>query len=145
MMRPCFGGVLEHAPGIGAVAAPLVLELGDGFEERVAVLRPDAVFDRHQHRPAIMRDLLRGDRRRPVHRRRQIDAHAGLQFPAPGQRDGGDRAGGGEKMRHRQPGHDRDLAPHRAAERQAAEEHRGVEREPARRAPNPAAPPARKR
>ena len=27
------GGILEHAPGIGAVAAALMLELGDGFEE----------------------------------------------------------------------------------------------------------------
>ena len=42
------------------------------------------------------------DRRRPVHRRRQIDIGAGLQLPAPGERDGAQRAGGRDEMRDRQ-------------------------------------------
>jgi hypothetical protein len=66
-----------------------------------------------------------------MHRRRKVDAGAGLQLKAPGQRDGGDRAGGGKKMGRRQSEPCGNFAPYRTAERQAAEEHRGVQGKPA--------------
>ena len=57
-MRPSSAASSNTPQAIGAVAAPLVLELGERFEERFAVLRPDAVFDRDQDGPAIVLDRL---------------------------------------------------------------------------------------
>ena len=96
-MRPVFGGILEHAPGIGSVAATLMSSFASGFEKSSTVLRMDAVFDRHQDRAAIALDILCSERRRPMHGWRQIDAGGGLQLPAPSQRNGRNRAGGSEK------------------------------------------------
>src|SRR5262249_56006977 len=81
---------------------------------------------------AIMIDRLRGQRRRPMHRRREIEGCAGLQFPTPGQRDRGHGAGGGEKMRIGNPDENCHLAPRRAADRQAAEKNGRVECQAAR-------------
>src|SRR5580658_5236285 len=75
------GGVLINAPAIGAVAAALVAELFNGSEERFAVLWTDAVFDGDQHRTTVLLDVLRDNRRGPMHRRRQVEARAGLQLP----------------------------------------------------------------
>ena len=55
---PGFGGILEYTPGIGTIAAPLVLELRQCFEEGLAVRRANTVFDRDQDRTAIPRDCL---------------------------------------------------------------------------------------
>jgi hypothetical protein len=125
---PLFGGVFEDAPGISAVTTPRTFELDDGFQECLPILWPNAIFDRHQYRPAIVGDALRRDRCRPMHRRRQIDVGAGLQLPAPGERDGDDRAGRCEKMCGRQSEPCGYLGPCRAAERQATEEYRRISR-----------------
>ena len=50
------GGVLEDAPGIGAVAAPFVFELRQRLEERLAILGPDPIFDGNQDRSAVLFD-----------------------------------------------------------------------------------------
>src|SRR3984885_13537376 len=98
---PRLGGVLEYAPGVSAVAAPSLFEFCYCIEEGFAIGRPDAVFDRHQDRPAVVPDTLHRDRRRPLHRRCKVDACSGLQFPLRGQHDGCDRTRGSEKERNR--------------------------------------------
>ena len=123
-------GIFEHAPGISAVAAPLMLEARQRFEKRFAVGGVDAIFDGDQHRTAIVFDRLRGQRCRPMHRRRQIQARAGLQFPTPGQRNRRHCTSGGEKVRIGEPEQDCHPAPRRAAERQAAEKHGRIEASP---------------
>jgi hypothetical protein len=44
----------------------------DGAEERGAVLRNDAVLDRHQHGAFVVLDFLGQDRRGPVHGRAEV-------------------------------------------------------------------------
>ena len=61
------GCIFEHAPSIGAVAAPLVLELRQRFEEWFSIARIDAVFHGDQHWAAIVFDRLHSQRRRPMH------------------------------------------------------------------------------
>ena len=122
--------IFKHALGIGAVAAPPMLEARQRVEERFAVGRVDAIFDGDQHRAAIVFDRLRGQGRRPMHRRRQIQARAGLQFPTPGQRNRRHCTSGGEKVRIGKPDQDRRPARRRAAERQAAEKHGRIEASP---------------
>ena len=43
---PFFGNILEHAPGIGAIAATLMRELFKRGEEWFAILWLDVIFDR---------------------------------------------------------------------------------------------------
>ena len=66
---PTFGSILENTPCVGAIAPSLVLESSDRLEESCAILWADLILDRHQHRPAIARYILRGDRHRPMHGR----------------------------------------------------------------------------
>src|SRR4051812_41022551 len=54
---PGLGGILEEPPGIGAVAPPFMGELGGGGDEVGPSRGIDAIFDRHQHRAAIRRDV----------------------------------------------------------------------------------------
>src|SRR6516225_3402990 len=49
-------GIFEHAPGIGAVAAPLMFKACQYLKEGFAVAWIDAIFDGDQHRPAIVLD-----------------------------------------------------------------------------------------
>src|SRR5579859_2639263 len=58
------GGILEHAPAIGAVAAPLMSEVLEGLEKLLPILRTNAVFDRDQDWPAVLVDGVRRERRR---------------------------------------------------------------------------------
>ena len=122
------GRIFEYTPRIGAVATPFVLERYERFEKRLAVPWINAIFDGDQDRAAVVLDRLRGQRRRPVHRRRQIDRRPCLQFPRPGQRNGGDGTRAGEKVRVRQTNRGGDFAPGCAAQRKAAEENGGVKR-----------------
>jgi len=97
------GDISENAPGVGAVAAALSADLLDGVEERVRIVAGDLIAHRHQHRAALVFDFARQNRRLPVARRGEVHALGGLQTPRPGYGDGGDRAGGGQKMGRRQP------------------------------------------
>jgi len=74
------GSVLKNSPRIGTVTAALLAELFDCREKRLAVMRIDAVFDGNKHRAAIALDVVGQHRRRPMHRRRQVDYRAGLQL-----------------------------------------------------------------
>ena len=67
------GGVLEQAPRIGAVTPTLGGELVHGCHERRRLPGIDAIFNRHHDGAALERDIARHDRRRPVHRRREIE------------------------------------------------------------------------
>ena len=75
---PFLGSVVEDAPRISSVAAPLMFEPCQRFKESCPVLGVDAIFDHDQDRSAILLNGLFGDRRRPVHRWRQIHSGAGL-------------------------------------------------------------------
>jgi len=69
---PLLRGIFKHAPGIGAVAAPPMLEARQRVEKRFAV-GGDAIFDGDQHRAAIVFDRLRGH----GHDTRAIQAYLG--------------------------------------------------------------------
>src|SRR5579862_9107268 len=58
---PFFGGILEHAPAIGAVAAPLISELFDDREKLLPILRAYAVFDCDQDRSSVLVNWVRGE------------------------------------------------------------------------------------
>ena len=90
-----FGSIFKNAPRIGTVTATLLAELFDRREKRLTITRIDSVFDRHQDGPAIVVELMESNRRWPMHRWRQIDFSAGLQFPRPCQRDRSECASGG--------------------------------------------------
>ena len=64
-----FGGILEHPPGIGAVAPALLRELLERGEKPVAAFGIDPVFDHDHDQPLVLRDIMPGERRGPVHRR----------------------------------------------------------------------------
>ena len=124
-----FGRVLIDVPVVGAVAQALGFERMQRGKKRLTILRPDFVFDDDLHRAAIGLHLVGHDRRRPMHRGREIDRGAGLQLPAREQRDRGQRAGRGKKMCNRQARQLGELTPKRAAERHGAEQDGGENRE----------------
>src|SRR5207244_1274214 len=105
------GGILEYTPGIGAIAPALVTKLFERAKERFPVARIDPVFDRDQHRSAIVLDLMANDRHWPMQGWRQVDLRAGLQLPAPCQRNRDEGPGRGHEMRRRQAEHPCDLSP----------------------------------
>src|SRR4051794_17192341 len=83
---PFDGGVLEYAPGIGAITPPLTPQIFKRGEKCLSILRVDPIFDGYQHRPAIRLDLMSDDWLRPMHRRCQVEPCSGLELPPPGQR-----------------------------------------------------------
>src|SRR5271165_5633304 len=125
---PVLGSILEYAPLVRSVAAAFTPQLVDRSEKCLAIARIDSVFDRHQDRPAIVVELMESHRRWPMHRRRQIDASPGLQFPVPRQRDRSERAGGGDKVRSGQPKQSCYMSPEGAADGQGAVKNCHVER-----------------
>ena len=96
---PFIGGILEHAPAVGAVAATLAPEFLKDLQKLLPVLRANTVFDCNQDRASILLDVVGGNRRRPVHRRRQVDASSRLQFPEPCQRYRNEHPSCRDKMR----------------------------------------------
>src|SRR2546427_4314241 len=92
---PLLSSILEYAPLIRSIAVAFTPQLVDRNEKRLAIARIDSVFDRHQDGPAIVVELMESNRRWPMHRWRQIDFSAGLQFPRPCQRDRSECASGG--------------------------------------------------
>jgi len=52
--------IFEHAPGISAVATPLVLKARQRVKERFTVTGVDVIFHGDQHRAAIVLDRLCG-------------------------------------------------------------------------------------
>ena len=42
-----FSRIFKDTPSISAVTAPCTFELGDRFQECLAILGPDVIFDRH--------------------------------------------------------------------------------------------------
>ncbi len=117
-----FGGVLEHAPGIGAVALALIAELVERGEEFDVVLGIDAILHGHQDRPLVVLDFSGELRRAPVHGGCEVEPFAGLKLPEPGQGNGDDRAGRRRIMGDRQALHPGDLAPSGAADGRRAED-----------------------
>src|SRR5262249_52730723 len=61
-------GIFEHAPGIGTVPTPLVLEARQRFEERFAIGGGDAGLGGGQHGAPSMFAPRRGHRPRPTQR-----------------------------------------------------------------------------
>ena len=100
---PELSHVLENAPGEGAVALPLVAQFVHGAQEALAVLRVDPVLDLDENRALIVGDVLGRLRALPVHRRRQIDDGAFLQFPPRGERNADENPGGGQKQGFLEP------------------------------------------
>ena len=107
------GGILEHAPSIGAVAPALAAEAVERCKECPAPGRIDPILDRHQYRAAIVLDLMAHDRCGPVQRGREIDIAAGLQMPTPRDRDREERASGGDEVGERKA-HTVATCPHSA-------------------------------
>src|ERR1700731_3689629 len=124
------GGILEYTPGIGAIAPALLTKLFERAKKRFPAARIDPVFDRDQHRAAIVPDLIGNERCRPMQGWCQVDPRAGLQLPAPCQRNRDEGPGGGHEMRRRQAQHPCDLSPDDAAEGKRTEENRHEESEP---------------
>src|SRR5437016_5607438 len=85
----------QQHPRIRSIAVAFTPQLVDRNEKRLAIARIDSVFHRHQDGPAIVVELMESNRRWPMHRWRQIDFSAGLQFPRPCQRDRSECASGG--------------------------------------------------
>ena len=72
------GGILEHAPAIGAVTAPFMSELLNGLQEQWAILRTNAVFDCDEDWPSVLVDRVGREGRRPMHGRREVEASPSL-------------------------------------------------------------------
>jgi hypothetical protein len=65
--HPTFGGgILEHTPGVSTIAPALRGKLFKHRQERLAIVRIDPVFDRHQHcsGPRSILDPVSNNRRR---------------------------------------------------------------------------------
>src|ERR1700722_8713000 len=111
-------GILEYSPVVRAIAAALACQFGDRLPERFALRRIDVVLRRYKYRSALAVDCVRGDRGRPLHRRRQVEVSAGLQLPSPRQRYRYQRAAGGDEVGEWKASNRRNLSPYRAANRQ---------------------------
>ena len=70
------GDILKNAPGISAVASPLLPDLLDRGEEFRGIVAVDAVANRHEDGAILVLDLPRQHRRAPMHRRGQVDPSA---------------------------------------------------------------------
>jgi hypothetical protein len=69
--HPTFGGgILEHTPGVSTIAPALRGKLFKHRQERLAIVRIDPVFDRHQHWSAINTRPRKQQSAPPAHRRR---------------------------------------------------------------------------
>ena len=110
---PGLGRVLKQAPGERPIAFALIAEFVEGLQEFSAILRLDAIFDRHQNGSFIVFDLFRHDGNAPMQGGGKVDLRGGLQFPAPRQGNGERGADRGGKMRDLQALEAGDL-PHAA-------------------------------
>src|SRR5262245_19405638 len=128
---PLLSSILEYAPLIRSIAAAFTPQVVECNEKSSASARIDSVFDCHQDGPAIVVERMESNRRWPMHRWRQIEFSAGLQFPPPRQRDPSECSGGGNKVRGGQPKQSRYMPPERAADGHNAEKNRQVERKAA--------------
>src|ERR1700680_1633513 len=110
--------ILEYSPVVRAVAEALACQFEDRLQERSALRRIDVVLRRYKYRSAIAFDFMSGDRRRPLHRGRQVEVSAGLQLPSPRQGYCYQRAARGDEVGEWKASVRRNLSPYRAANRQ---------------------------
>jgi len=121
---PILSGILKESPVVSAIAAALAGIAPQRLQKRQAVLRIDVVFHRYQYGASVRLHFVRGDGSSPMHGWREVDCGAGLQFPAPGQRDCDQCAcRRGEKSR-RHAGKRSNLSPESAAEAHCTKKHR---------------------
>lgn len=77
---PFLGGMLEQAPGVGAVSPSLLAQTLDRGKESIVFLRVDEVFNGDQYRLTIRFRIDSQSRSRPMHRGREIHSGTAHSF-----------------------------------------------------------------
>src|SRR3954454_16470065 len=97
--------------------------MADSRKEGPSPLSLDAVFHGDENRPAIVPNSPAQNRRRPMHRRREVEFGIGLKAPPPSRRLAYQQPCSGGEMSRRQTCEIRERAPNKATDSHGPERH----------------------